>query len=306
MHAASTAYYFSDYTVGQMRFAVLVVTIFVLSSCASKPVPVDSAYVSELEQWRADRELRLKAPDGWLTLVGLFWINEGTSTIGSDPLSDVPLPTALPKRVGTIEVKGKETRFTPAAGVALKPGILINDNQPNFEPLSIGTVTFYLIERGGRRGIRVKDMQSPARTNFAGLDWYPPDPTWNVEAKLASAPHKVTFETEIGVKQEGDSPGYLDFDRAGQHYRFEPVTEDDELFLVIRDATSGKTTYAASRFLYAKLPDAQGRTHLDFNKAYNPPCVFTAYATCPLPPSQNRLTTPIEAGEKKYLGHEAP
>lgn len=288
-----------------MRSALLFFTALALSSCVSKSTPADPAYVSTLQQWRVDRETRLKAPDGWLSLVGLFWINEGTSTIGSDPSSDVPLPPALPKRIGTVQLKAKEARFIPAKGVSLKPSVLIDDNQPNFEPLSLGSVSFYLIERGGRYAIRVKDTQSPARTNFAGLDWYPPDPTWNVEAKLVPSPHKVTFDTEVGVKQEGDSPGYLEFDREGQHYRIEPVTEDNELFLVIRDATSGKTTYAASRFLYASLPDAQGITHLDFNKAYNPPCVFTAYATCPLPPQQNRLKTPIEAGEKKYPGHIA-
>ena len=286
-----------------MRWAISLLAAAALISCSSKSASIDPAYVSELQQWRDNREARLKAPDGWLTLVGLFWINEGTSTIGSDPSSDVPLPASLPKQVGTINLKDKEARFTPARGIGLKPAILIDDNQPNFAPSSLGSVSFYLIERGGRYGIRVKDTQSPARTNFAGLDWYPPDPDWKVEAKLLPSPHKVTFDTEVGVKQESDSPGYLEFDHAGQHYRVEPVIEDNELFLVLRDATSGKTTYAASRFLYASLPDAQGRTSLDFNKSYNPPCVFTAYATCPLPPQQNRLTTPIEAGEKKYRGH---
>ena len=286
-----------------MRWAISLLAAAALISCSSKSTSIDPAYVSELQQWRENREARLKAPDGWLTLVGLFWIDEGTSTIGSDPSFDVPLPASLPKQVGTINLKDKEARFTPARGIGLKPAILIDDNQPNFAPSSLGSVSFYLIERGGRYGIRVKDTQSPARTNFAGLDWYPPDPNWKVEAKLLPSPHIVTFDTEVGVNQESDSPGYLEFDRAGQHYRVEPVIEDNELFLVLRDATSGKTTYAASRFLYASLPDAQGRTSLDFNKSYNPPCVFTAYATCPLPPQQNRLTTPIEAGEKKYRGH---
>lgn len=287
-----------------MRLLILVIA-FLLAACASRPVPADSGYVSEIEQWRANRETRLKAENGWLTLVGLFWIEQGRSTIGSDPSSDVPLPSTLPKRVGTLDLKGKEARFTPAPGIALKTTTLHDDNQPNYETLSLGSVNFYLIQRGERFGVRVKDTESPARKNFAGLDWYQTDPTWSVEAKLTPEPHKVIFDTEVGVKQEGDSPGYLDFDRAGQHYRLEPVTEDKELFLVIRDATSGKTTYAASRFLYAELPDSQGITRLDFNKAYNPPCVFTAYATCPLPPQQNRLSTPIEAGEKKYKGHAA-
>jgi uncharacterized protein (DUF1684 family) len=259
--------------------------------------------VAETNQWRADREARLKADSGWLTLVGLFWIEPGISRIGSDPAAQVPLPAALPKQVGTITLTNGQASFTPASGVPLKPTVLHDDNQPNYEVLQLGSVSFYLIERGGRFGIRVKDTHSPARVNFTGLNWYPPDPTWNVEATLTPAPHKVVFETEVGIKQDGDSPGYLEFDRAGQHYKMEPVTEDGELFLVLRDGTSGQTTYAASRFLYAKLPDKQGHTTLDFNRAYNPPCVFTAYATCPLPPRQNRLTVAIEAGEKKYPGH---
>lgn len=270
-----------------------------LGSCSSKPNP---AFLADVQKWRADRETRLRAENGWLTLVGLFWIEEGVSKIGSDPGADVPLPAALPKELGTITLKKGEARFEPARGVALKSTILHDDNKPNYEVLTLGSVSFYLIERGGRHGIRVKDTNSPARTNFAGLNWYEPDPTWSVEAKLTPAPHKVTFDTEVGLKQEGDSPGYLEFDRAGQHYKLDVTTEDDELFLVIRDSTSGKATYAASRFLYAKLPDKDGRTRLDFNKAYNPPCVFTPYATCPLPPQMNRLTSAIEAGEKKYTG----
>lgn len=286
-----------------MRLTFPLAAALLLASCASRAPQPDPSYLSELQQWRTDRETRLKADNGWLTLVGLFWIEQGTSRIGSYPGSDVPLPPSLPANLGTLTLKDKIAQFTPAPDVDLKPTTLHDDNTPNYEVVTSGTVSFYLIERGGRFGIRVKDTQSPARTNFAGLDWYPPDPTWVVDAKLTPAPHKVKFDTEVGVQQDGDSPGYLDFDRAGQHYRVEPVTEDNELFLVIRDSTSGKTTYAASRFLYASLPDKTGMTKLDFNKAYNPPCVFTAFATCPLPPQQNRLTSAIEAGEKKYPGH---
>jgi len=283
-----------------MRHLVTFVAALILGSCASKP---DPGFNAEVQQWRADRETRLKAEDGWLTLVGLFWIEEGLSKIGSDPGADVPLPESLPKELGTLTLEKGEATFQPAASVGLKPVVLHDDNKPNYEVVAIGTVNFYLIERGGRYGIRVKDTNSPARKNFVGLDWYAPDPSWSVEAKLTPAPHKVTFDTEVGVKQEGESPGYLEFDRAGQHYRLDAVTEEGELFLVIRDGTSGKTTYAASRFIYAPLPDKNGHTRIDFNKAYNPPCVFTAYATCPLPPQMNRMTVNIEAGEKKYAGH---
>ncbi len=263
-----------------MRVVTALLCALWLSACATAPV-LTPEYKAEVETWRANRETRLKAENGWLTLVGLFWIEQGESKIGSDPGANVPLPASLPQELGTISLKGDIAEFKPAKGVALKPVTMHDDEKPNYEVVSIGTVSFYLIQRGDRFGIRVKDTQSPARTNFKGLDWYTPDPSWNVEAKLTPAPHKVVFDTEVGVKQDGDSIGYFEFDRGGQHYKLDAVTEDGELFFVIRDATSGKTTYAASRFLYAAMPDKNGHTRLDFNKAYNPPCVFTPYATCP-------------------------
>ena len=287
-----------------MRTAVPAVAALLLAACSQAP-QADPNFAASVEQWQADRVARLKADDGWLTLVGLFWIEQGVSTVGSNPGSDVPLPETLPAKVGTVTLKGSEALFTPAAGVPLQATALHGDATPNYEVLTLGTVSFYLIERGGRYGIRVKDTQSPARVNFAGLEWYPPDPTWAVDAKLTPAPHHVSFQTDAGVTEEADSPGYLEFDRSGQHFKLETVAEDGELFTVIRDATSGKTTYAASRFIYSAMPDKNGMTRLDFNRAYNPPCVFTEFATCPLPPPMNRMTVAIEAGEKKYVaaGH---
>jgi uncharacterized protein (DUF1684 family) len=166
----------------------------------------------------------------------------------------------------------------------------------------LDSVRFYLIERGGRYGVRVKDANSEARRNFAGLEYYPVDPSWRVEADFLPSPHSVTFDTDVGVQEKGESPGYVQFERQGQRFRLDPVQEGEELFFVIRDSTSGKTTYAASRFLYTGLPQ-DGRVVLDFNKAYNPPCVFTAFATCPLPPPMNRMTAAVEAGEKMYSLH---
>lgn len=285
-----------------MRVLLPAVTALLVAGCGQVSSESDPAFLTSLDEWRTGRLARLQAPDGWLTLVGLHWIEEGVNTVGADPDANVALPAGLPRRVGTITLHGRSARFEPAAGVPLKPMILRDDAQPDYDVLSLGTVSFYLIERGGRFGIRVKDSAAPAREHFAGIDHFPPDPSWSVEAKLISAPHHVSFDTEAGVKEEYESPGYLEFKRAGETIRVEPVLEEGELFLVFRDATSGKSTYAASRFLYAALPDAGGRTRLDFNRAYNPPCVFTPYATCPLPTPQNRLKVAVEAGEKKYTG----
>ncbi len=262
------------------RIAISLLAALTLWSCSSKPMPADPAYPAQLQKWRTDREARLKADDGWLTLVGLYWIEPGVSKIGSDPAADVPLPDKLPKQLGSLKLEGKVAEFKPAPGVPLQPVTLHDDNVEDYETVSLDTVRFYLIQRGGRFGIRVKDSQSPARVNFKGLDWYQPDPSWVVDAKFSPAPHKVTFDTEVGVKQEDESPGYVEFEHAGQNIKLEPVKEGDELFFVVRDATSGKTTYAASRFLYSGLPK-DGHVQLDFNKLYNPPCVFHALRHLP-------------------------
>jgi uncharacterized protein len=260
-------------------------------------------FLADVATWRADRLARLQADDGWLTLVGLYWLEPGSNRIGSDPDNAVPLPTSVAAQVGVVKLDGDRVTFVPAKGVPLKETVLRDDAQEDYDVLRLGTIRFYHIARGGRHGIRVKDTESPARVHFQGLDYFAPDVSWRVEAKLTPGPHKVVFETEVGVTEEGMSPGYLEFDRAGAHYKLDGVQEDDELFVVIRDATSGKSTYAASRFVYAKMPGADGMTTLDFNRAYNPPCVFTQYATCPLPPKMNRLKVAIEAGEKSYRGH---
>ena len=275
--------------------------LLALTACGTAPkVPV--SHQQEIEKWRSERVARLTAPDGWLTLVGLFWIEEGESRVGSNPNFEVPLPTGLPDRVGTITLQKGKAHFTPAAGVNLKETDLRPDSVAGYDVLSLGTASFYLIDRGGRFGIRVKDTKSPAREHFVGLDYYPVDSSWKVDAKFIPSPHHVTFQTEASVTEEGDSPGFVEFERDGKQIRLEPTQEDNELFFVIRDSTSGKTTYAASRFVYSGLPK-DGRVEVDFNRAYNPPCVFTAYATCPLPPAGNRMTVAIEAGEKIYRGH---
>ena len=169
--------------------------------------------------------------------------------------------------------------------------------------LAINRLKFYLIRRGDRTGIRLKDNDSVERKRFAGLTWYPVDPSWRIRAKFTAwdTPHTIAFTNTIGQKESEPSPGYVTFTKDGREYRLEPTLEDGTLFFVFRDRTSGKTTYGASRFLYTE-PAKDGFVWMDFNKAENPPCAFTAYATCPLPPPQNRLDLAVEAGEQKYNG----
>jgi uncharacterized protein (DUF1684 family) len=256
-------------------------------------------YQREIAKFRAERETKLKADDGWLTVVGLHWLHEGANTVGSDPKSDAPLPSSVPSRVGTIALTKGKVHFKPANGVQLKEMDLKTDVTPQYDRLTLGRVKFFVIEREDRFGVRVKDNDSEARRKFAGLRWYPVDPAWKIKAKFTPAPHDVFFDTEVGVKEKDQSPGYVSFTRGGKEFKMEPVTEDDHLWFVFRDQTSGKTTYAASRFLYVPMPK-DGFIEIDFNKAENPPCVFTDYATCPLPTPQNRLQLAVTAGEQMY------
>ena len=273
-------------------------------------------YQRTLTEWRAQREAKLKADDGWLTVVGLTWLKEGENRVGSNPTFEVQLPKSAPDRVGTLTVKAGKVRFRPDKGVAVTmngaPAVesdLKPDVDAHYDRLAVGRVKFFIIKREDKLGVRIKDNDSVARREFTGLKWYPPDASWRVQAKFVpwDKPHAVTFDTAVGVKETDESPGYVTFQRAGKEYRLEPVVDDNELWFVMRDQTSGKTTYGASRFLYAAMPKdgvkRAGTVEIDFNRAENPPCVFTDFATCPLPPPQNRLPLAVTAGEQMYGKH---
>ena len=279
---------------------------------ASAPPPADPPeHRQEIERWRARRLERLKSPEGWLTLVGLFWLEPGKNAVGSDPGNRVALPAgkAAPF-LGTLDCSGEAVTFhaAPAAGVTsagqpVTTLALRSDRDGDPTPLSVGTLTFYLISRGDRLGVRVKDSDSEPRRGFHGLDYFPIDPRWRVEARFEpyAPPKKVAVPNILGSVDPEDCPGALVFTLDGKTYRLDPVLErgETDLFVIFGDRTNGTDTYGAGRFLYAP-PPVGGRTVLDFNKAYNPPCVFTPYATCPLPPPENRLAIRVEAGEKAY------
>jgi uncharacterized protein len=269
------------------------------------------AYRAEIETWRARRVARLTAPDGWLTVVGLSWLEEGDNPVGSAPGSRVALPPRAPARVGTIRVASGRGTFVPAEGVRVtidgspagEPTPLKSDADGGPTVVSAGGVSFYPISRQGRLAIRVKDPESKARRAFRSLDYFPIDPTWRIQARVEqSAESKpIAVPNVLGSETTEQSPGTLVFERGGKTYRLTPVLEEGETdwFVIFADATNGHETYGAGRFLYVS-PATDGKTVIDFNKAYNPPCVFTDYATCPLPPPQNRLPIRVEAGEKEY------
>lgn len=273
--------------------------------CVHAADPKQPTYANEIKKWRDEREATLKAPDGWLSVAGLFWLQPGKNRAGSAAGCPVALPSRAPADAGDFEVKGDKVEFHAAKGVPAilkgKPVQKVQLKPDSDEVLQIGDLKLALIKRGERVAIRMRDNESAMRRNFRGLQWYPPKPAWKVTARFVPQPKTMFFDSQTGDKQQMESPGYVEFTRAGKKFRLTPVQEDDRLFFVLRDKTAGKTTYAASRFLYADSPKS-GSVILDFNKAYNPPCVFTPYATCPLPPPENRLSIPIEAGELMYKG----
>ena len=288
-----------------MRPTAIAMSVFASLAFSQSPAPSD--YARAVSEWRNNREAKLKADYGWLTVVALHWLKEGDNRVGSDPGAEVRLPPSVPAKVGVITLRNGKAHFKPdgsAPTLRGKPVLAMDlkpDTVPDYDMLDIGPVRFFVIQRENRFGVRVKDNQSQARTRFNGLQWYPADPSWRIRAKFVpwDKPRVLSFDTEIGVKEQDQSPGYVTFKRGGQEYRLEPVVDGSQLWFVMRDQTSGKTTYAASRFLYAPMPK-DGYVDLDFNKAENPPCVFTAYATCPLPPPQNRLNLAVTAGERNY------
>jgi uncharacterized protein (DUF1684 family) len=241
--------------------------------------------VSGYPEWRANYEAQLKAPDGWLSVAGLSWLHEGDNTV------DLPnqKPIALRLDHGKVTYEKRQLK----SDAADRPDVL-----------KLGDISLTIIERGGKLGIRLRDPNAETRRDFTGCKWFPADPAWLIKARWVAYPKPKTIAITniLGMTDQGPSPGYAEFTLQGKTMKLEPVLEDGELFFMFKDATSARTTYGAGRFLYAALPKGD-EVELDFNKATNPPCAFTAFATCPLPPRQNILAVAIEAGEKNYGKH---
>jgi uncharacterized protein (DUF1684 family) len=272
-------------------------------------------YSREIERWRAQRTARLTAPDGWLSLVGLHWLEPGPNTLGSDADNAIVLAKA-PAHLGTIEWRADDTLLLRLAeGVDARvddetrsEAVLRDDRRPDPTRVSFGSVNFVVLDRGGRKALRVRDSEAETRTRFAGIESFPVDPSWRIVADWEPFDPPRTLETAnvIGQMERYPVPGRAVFERDGRRHELLPVIEvagDEQLFLIFADGTSGRETYGAARFLYAD-PPRDGRIVLDFNKAYNPPCAFTAFATCPLAPPENRLDLRVTAGEKKYKKQE--
>ncbi|GAB3385867.1 DUF1684 domain-containing protein [Lysobacter fragariae] len=304
------------------KSAALVMAALCIAGCSGNDAEVArqaqakaQAFAATQKTWRDERRARLTLPDGWTSLVGLHWLDRGAHYIGHNTDNGIPL-AAGPEHMGMIELtKDNAIRFVPDRdavltldGAPLQGSTTLLSDASDAGPSKLGfdegKGLLTVIKRGDRYALRVKHADAPTRTGFKGIEYWPGGPDWVVQAKFVPHPAGTTIPVVniVGTTEAVSNPGAVEFQRDEQTWRLEALDEGDgELMLVFADGTSGKGSYPAGRFLYASMPDAKGNVSLDFNKAYNPPCAFTAYATCPLPPPENRLEKlKVEAGEKAY------
>lgn len=279
------------------------------------PAGMTDALTDAILAWRKTRVARLTAPDGWLSLVGKFDLPEGEARVGSDEQLEVPLPAGkAPALLGRLVRQGERVQFHPESAAALgvqraRSGesevvsqtiALASDAKAEPDRLVVGSLRLEIMQRGERFAVRVRDLESDARHHFRGLDYFPIREDWRIEARFLPADPARTIELLYDAGSElARCPGTLVFEREGVEYRLDPVFDSNpnRLYLLFGDQTNRGETYGAGRFLYTPLP-VDGRVIIDFNQAFNPPCAFTPYATCPLTPPQNRLALRVEAGEK--------
>ena len=295
-----------------MLKATFLIAATAIVTATSLAATTDPGHAERIEAWRAQRLERLKAPAGWLSLIGLEWLKPGANTIGSAKDNAIVIAKA-PARLGVVHLDGDtvtiELDAAAAAtidGASVARATLLDDSHPKPTTVAFGSVNFYLVDRGGRRGLRIKDSEAATRAGFLGLDNYAIDPAWRIEADWVAFDPQQSLEIPnvLGTLDAMPVPGKAVFKHDGKTYELRPVLESadaKQLFFILADKTSGKDTYGAGRFLYADLA-VDGKVVLDFNLAYNPPCAFTPYATCPLAPPENRLPFAVAAGEKRYRG----
>jgi uncharacterized protein len=253
-------------------------------------------YSDSIRHWQAHRDAELRSPDGWLTLVGLFWLKPGSNSIGSAEGNDFVLPKgSAPAHIGTLKLEGERVVFTQNDGKSRT--LVVADEKP--DAIHAGSVSFYAIKRGDKFAIRAEDSASPVLRNFAGMKYFPINAELHFSAKFIPDEKKIPILNILGQTDLEKSPGIVEFTYERHSYHLRPIFEGKTLFFLFKDSTNRAETYQAGRMLNTPLP-IDGKVDLDFNRCYNPPCVFTPYATCPLPPKENNLPFAVHAGELRY------
>jgi len=295
-----------------IKILLSLIFISLIASChKSLEEKGDAKYIQEIKDWHNKRIDNLKKENGWLNLAGLFWLNEGVNKFGSDKTNDIIFPEGkAPAFIGTLSLKDSVVTLRVNKGIEVKSdgkfvttADLKNDIQ-GATILEYNSLRWFVIKRGDKYGIRLRDLESSLVKSFKGIDTYPINSDWRFEAELEKydPPKKLEITNILGMTEENISPGALVFTKDGRQFKLDALEEGDQYFILFADETSGEETYGAGRFIYVNKNDSTGKIILDFNKAFNPPCVFTKYATCPLPPKQNYLKLKATAGELMFKG----
>jgi uncharacterized protein (DUF1684 family) len=293
-----------------MRLSAFLLCLFLINMSNHGHTQSGNDIQQETDRWHARRIAALKASDGWLNLAGLHWLEEGMHSFGSDSTKSIVFPAGrIVKEAGRFERRGDVVVMHASKG----SGIRVNGKKAQVDTIFSPTMTvapacaagclrWTIIKRNDRIGIRLRDLEHPSLKSFKGVDRFPADSSWRVTAKLVTDPYtrSIPITNVLGQVTQTPLVGRLHFKLDGRAFVLDALQEGDELFIIFGDETSGLDTYGAGRFLYADMPDANGKTILDFNRAINPPCAFTPYATCPLPPRQNMLQVAVRAGERDF------
>ncbi len=291
-----------------MKIKYFIITFFILISCNNYTKPGKEEYLEDLQKWKEQRLQRLKSENGWLNLAGLYWLKEGENTFGSDSSNSIVFPPEAPPIGGKIIKSGDSVYFRSSPDSEIKINgklqnfaLLNPDPSGNPDLMEYKSLVWYIIKRDNMYGIRLRDYDHPRIKKLDHIPAFDPDLKWRKTAEFIpfDEPDTVLVPTVIGVDENYISPGKLVFRHKGKEYELLPFKAGEGFFIIIGDKTSAVETYPAGRFVYTKLPDKNNEVILDFNKAYNPPCAFSPYATCPLPPPENRLDLRIDAGEKE-------
>jgi uncharacterized protein len=306
----------------RFRTALYLSTVIAILACLPLRLVAQGAYSQTDEQaWRTQHAADLQRPDGWLSLIALEWLQPGETSIGSAPENRIHLPNTVPAHVAILKLENDAVTLAPPnegfpsglqidGTTAKQQSLRADQDKDKFNShVTIGTLNFYVIKRADKFALRIKDSESPSLLEFHGLKWFEPNPAYRVTAKWTPyvPPKSVSLLTLVGTEYSEPVPGFAEFTLQGKTFRLEPVLEDPnnpKLFFIVKDTTSAETTYPACRFLYTTFPshgvDQPGELQLDFNHLENPPCAYTPYATCPLPPAGNRLAIALPVGEQRY------
>lgn len=295
-----------------MKIAPCIALLLLVACQTKQEIITTPAYVQEVDTWHAERLARLTSPTGWLNVAGLYWLHDGVNSFGRGASNEIVFPEAIGfDQAGFFSLENGQVKQTLLKGVTLG-GIAGSSSQVIFHPdssrqpvMESGSLRWFIIKRDTKYGVRLRDLNHPNVATFKGVERYPVDAKWKVEARMEPTPGRtIPITNVLGQTTPNPAPGILVFELEGKEYRLDALDEGgEELFIIFGDSTNARETYGAGRYLYVPKPDSTGRVSMDFNKSQNPPCAFTEFATCPLPPQQNIMNLAVKAGEKDFKLH---